>query len=81
MCLIEVCVGAYFPSMSFLKSEVVDDGIRGRVYSILRFPLNVYVVVTHALDEEGDGHRNRVFMTSAFLLMVAFFVVRRGFRE
>lgn len=53
LCLIEACIGAYFPSMSFLKSDVVDDGVRGRVYSILRFPLNVFVVVVHSLDQEG----------------------------
>lgn len=52
-CLLEGCVGAYFPSMAFQKSEVVEDGIRGRVYSILRFPLNAMVVVVHSLDEEG----------------------------
>jgi len=54
LCVFEVCVGAYFPSMSYLKSEVVDDGVRGRVYSILRFPLNVFVVVAHSLDQEGE---------------------------
>lgn len=53
LCLLEGCVGAYFPSMASLKSELIDDGIRGRVYSILRFPLNVFVVVAHSLDEEG----------------------------
>lgn len=53
LCMIEACIGAYFPSMSFLKSEVVDDSTRGRVYSLLRLPLNVFVVVAHSLDEEG----------------------------
>lgn len=52
-CLLEGCIGAYFPAMACLKSELVDDGIRGRVYSILRFPLNVFVVIAHSLDEEG----------------------------
>lgn len=52
-CLLEACIGAYFPSVAYLKSEVIEDGIRGRVYSILRFPLNVFVVVAHSLDEEG----------------------------
>lgn len=79
MCLLELCIGAYYPSMSFLKSEVVEDGVRGRVYSILRFPLNVLVVITHSLDEEGDAHRNHVFMTLAAFLLLAFFVVKRCF--
>lgn len=78
LCTIEASIGAYFPSMSFLKSEVVEDGVRGRVYSILRFPLNCFVVIVHSLDQEGDKHRNRVFMMLAGLLMVVFFVVKRN---
>ncbi|KAI0173944.1 major facilitator superfamily transporter [Pestalotiopsis sp. NC0098] len=79
LCLLEGCVGAYFPSMASLKSELIDDGIRGRVYSILRFPLNVFVVVAHSLDEEGDAHRNHVFLVCAALLLVAFLAARRQF--
>ncbi|KAK6859900.1 major facilitator superfamily domain containing protein 5 [Apiospora arundinis] len=77
LCLLEGCIGAYFPSMAHLKSELIEDGIRGRVYSILRFPLNVFVVVAHSLDVEGDAHRNHVFLTCASLLLVAFLVSRR----
>jgi hypothetical protein len=54
LCFIEACVGIYFPSMSLLKSEVVEDGVRGRVYSILRAPLNIFVVIVHVLDQEGE---------------------------
>ncbi|GKT62710.1 major facilitator superfamily domain containing protein 5 [Colletotrichum tofieldiae] len=79
LCMVEASIGAYFPSMSFLKSQVVEDGVRGRVYSLLRLPLNVFVVVAHSLDEEGDGHRNSVFITCAALLMVSFFIVKRNF--
>ena len=52
-CIIEGCIGMYFPAMASLKSQLVDDGIRGRVYSVLRAPLNVFVVIAHCLDEEG----------------------------
>ncbi|KAK9781539.1 putative Molybdate-anion transporter [Seiridium cardinale] len=80
LCLLEGCVGAYFPSMASLKSELIEDGVRGRVYSILRFPLNVFVVVAHSLDEEGDAHRNHVFLVCATLLLVAFILARRQFK-
>lgn len=79
LCVIELCIGAYFPSMSYLKSQVVEDGVRGRVYSVLRLPLNLFVVVAHSLDQEGDAHRNHVFMICAGLLMVSFFVIKRSF--
>ncbi|KAK4095803.1 major facilitator superfamily domain-containing protein [Parathielavia hyrcaniae] len=79
VCLVELCIGVYFPSMELLKSEAVEDGVRGRTYSLMRVPLNIFVVVAHALDQEGDEHRNNVFLVCAVLLIVAFFVVRRAF--
>ncbi|KXJ87793.1 major facilitator superfamily transporter [Microdochium bolleyi] len=77
LCLIEGCIGAYFPSMAYLKSEMIEDGIRGTIYSILRFPLNVFVVVAHSLDVEGDAHRNHVFLVCAALLLVAFLMTQK----
>lgn len=53
-CMIEGCIGVYNPAMASLKSQIVDDDIRGRVYSVLRAPLNIFVVVAHCLDEEGE---------------------------
>ncbi|GJN81499.1 hypothetical protein PLIIFM63780_005033 [Purpureocillium lilacinum] len=52
-CVLESCFGAYFPAMAALKSQVVEDDIRGSVYSSLRLPLNLFVVVAHSLDCEG----------------------------
>ena len=52
-CLLECCIGVYFPAMACLKSKLVEDTSRGRVYSILRLPLNIFVVVAHSLDAEG----------------------------
>ncbi|KAI5250213.1 DUF791-domain-containing protein [Aureobasidium subglaciale] len=74
-CLIEVCVGAYFPSMASLKGKLIQDGSRGRIYGILRLPLNLFVIVAHSLAEEGDQHRNNVFMTCGGLLLVAFVTI------
>lgn len=79
LCMIELCIGAYLPSMSYLKSDVVEDRVRGRVYSLLRLPLNLFVVVAHTLDQEGDAHRNNVFLTCAGLLMVSFLITKACF--
>jgi hypothetical protein len=54
ICLIELCIGVYFPSMELLKSEVIEDGVRGTAYSVMRVPLNVFVVAAHAMDQEGE---------------------------
>jgi MFS family permease len=55
-CLFEVCVGAYFPSMASLKGKLIQDGSRGRIYGILRLPLNLFVIAAHSLAEEGTFH-------------------------
>ena len=57
-CLFETCVGIYFPSMAYLKGRTVEDGVRAKVYGILRLPLNVFVVVAHSLAEEGRQKRS-----------------------
>ena len=52
-CMFEGCVGVYFPSMAYLKGKIVDDRIRAKVYSLLRLPLNIFVVVALSLTQEG----------------------------
>lgn len=42
--LFEFCVGAYFPSIGVVKSEIVPEAIRGTMYNIFRAPLNAVVV-------------------------------------
>ncbi|KAG8629773.1 hypothetical protein KVT40_001392 [Elsinoe batatas] len=76
-CIVEMCVGLYFPSMNFLKGAIVEDGRRGKIYSLMRLPLNAFVVIAHSLAEEGDHHRNNVFLNFGGGLLVAFIVVQR----
>ncbi|TKX19607.1 hypothetical protein C1H76_8179 [Elsinoe australis] len=76
-CIVELCVGLYFPSMNFLKGNIIEDGARGKVYSLIRLPLNAFVVIAHSLAEEGDHHRNNVFLTFGGGLLLAFIVVQR----
>jgi hypothetical protein len=49
----EACVGMYFPTMGRLKSELVDDAVRGKVYALMRLPLNIFVVLALGLTQEG----------------------------
>ncbi|KAF4550795.1 Hypothetical protein D9617_16g015850 [Elsinoe fawcettii] len=76
-CVVELCVGLYFPSMNFLKGAMIEDGRRGKIYSLMRLPLNAFVVVAHSLAEEGEHHRNNVFLNFGGGLLVAFIVVQR----
>lgn len=56
-CIFEACVGMYWPSMGFLKGRLIDDGNRAQVYSVMRIPLNIFVVVALAMVEEGPEYR------------------------
>ncbi|KAF5720061.1 major facilitator superfamily domain-containing protein [Fusarium mundagurra] len=40
LCLFEMCVGLYFPSMTYLKGRLVQVEQKGRVYGLMRVPLN-----------------------------------------
>jgi hypothetical protein len=69
-CVFEMCVGMYWPSVGYLKGRIVEDGIRARVYGMLRIPLNIFVVVALGLVQEGEGYRNAVFTVCSGLLVV-----------
>merc|ERR1719311_1213622 len=44
LCLFELCVGIYFPSICTLKSEAVPEAHRATVYNLFRAPMNLIVV-------------------------------------
>jgi MFS transporter, MFS domain-containing protein family, molybdate-anion transporter len=46
LCLFEACVGVYNPIMASLKSQIVPDKHRSKVYGLLRVPTNTFVVLT-----------------------------------
>lgn len=46
----EACVGAYFPSIGTLKSQVVPEDCRAGVYNVYRVPLNAFVVMLLLTD-------------------------------
>jgi len=46
MCIFEISVGVYFPSMGTMKSSIVPEGQRSAIYNLYRVPLNFIVVIT-----------------------------------
>ncbi|CAE8674096.1 unnamed protein product, partial [Polarella glacialis] len=42
--IFEACVGAYFPCMGTVKSQVVPEDARAGVYNVYRVPLNFFVI-------------------------------------
>jgi MFS transporter, MFS domain-containing protein family, molybdate-anion transporter len=52
-CVFEVCCGLYFPLMAYQRGKIVEDGVRARMYGMMRIPLNVFVVLVLATTKEG----------------------------
>jgi hypothetical protein len=69
-CVFEACVGMYWPSVGYLKGRFIDDGVRARVYGMLRIPLNAFVVIALSLIKEGPEYRNLVFLSCSGMLVV-----------
>lgn len=53
-CALQACVGIYNPSMGYLKEQLIQDGIRGKTYGLLRLPLNIFVVFALSMIQEGE---------------------------
>ncbi|KAK8031052.1 major facilitator superfamily transporter [Apiospora arundinis] len=70
-CLFEACVGFYWPCIGYLKGRMIDDGNRSRVYSMMRIPLNIFVVVSLMMTRQSDGFM-RVFSICSVCLTAAF---------
>lgn len=81
-CFFEACTGIYFPAMGAQRAMIVDDGVRAKIYGILRIPLNIFVVVALTTTKEGDVHRDIVFLCCAGLLvlssLVSVYILREG---
>ncbi|KAK8046548.1 molybdate-anion transporter [Apiospora saccharicola] len=70
-CLFEACVGFYWPCIGYLKGRMIDDGNRAKVYSMMRIPLNIFVVVSLMMTRDSDGFM-RVFSICSVCLTAAF---------
>lgn len=70
-CLFEACVGMYWPCTGYLKGRLVEDDVRAKVYSVLRIPLNIFVVVSLAIAGDSKSYI-KVFSTCSMLLTASF---------
>jgi hypothetical protein len=54
-CVFELCLGAYFPSIGYLKSKAVNNQQRAKWYGIMRIPLNIYIQIALVMVEQGQS--------------------------
>ncbi|KAL1865105.1 hypothetical protein VTK73DRAFT_5475 [Phialemonium thermophilum] len=66
-CAFEAAVGMYWPCMGYLKGRLVDDRMRAHVYSLLRIPLNIFVVASLLLNAGSDDPRRVLSLCSKLL--------------
>jgi hypothetical protein len=52
-CVFELCCGVYYPVMASIKGKIIEDGSRASVYTVLRIPLNAFVVLALSTTKEG----------------------------
>jgi hypothetical protein len=52
-CFFELCCGVYYPVMASIKGKLIDDSSRASVYTVLRIPLNAFVVLALSTTKEG----------------------------
>ncbi|KAF2722428.1 DUF791-domain-containing protein [Polychaeton citri CBS 116435] len=77
-CLFEFAVGLYWPTMSTLRTLVVEDAVRARVYGLMRMPLNLLVVVALSFTQGDEGHRNTIFSVAGVMLVVNCLLLTRS---
>ncbi|TRM63397.1 hypothetical protein BD626DRAFT_431137 [Schizophyllum amplum] len=65
-CALEACVGMYYPVQGMLRGSLIQDDVRATLSSLIRVPLNVFVVVS--LVAGASSARYAVLTASAVAL-------------
>ena len=53
LCIFEMCVGLYSPSVAYLKGKLISSERRGKIYGLMRVPLNLFVLASLSTANEG----------------------------
>ncbi|KAI1741566.1 DUF791-domain-containing protein [Xylaria scruposa] len=69
-CLLQACVGMFTPCVGYLKASLIDDDARTTVYSVMRIPFNILVIVS-LLVAKDNSNIDGVFTTCALMLMAS----------
>jgi len=69
-CVLEACAGIYGPCVGYLKAVLVDNHARTSVYSLMRLPLNIVVIIS-LLTTKDNNNINGVFSSCSLMLTMA----------
>jgi hypothetical protein len=70
-CLLEACVGMYGPCVGYLKGRLIGDDDRTTVYSVMRIPFNIFVILSLLMSRDNDNI-SKVFSAGSVMLTAAF---------
>lgn len=68
-CLLQACMGVFGPCVGYLKGHLIGDDDRSTVYSIMRVPSTIFVIVS-LLVAKDNSNTTGVF-TACLLMLVA----------
>ncbi len=79
---LEVSFGMYFPTMSYLKSQIIPEGHRANVMNWFRVPMNLITCTALlSLHSESLAQDKRIMFLFCLLLCVLGFISLRSFRK
>jgi hypothetical protein len=53
VCLFELCVGMYLPSIAYLKNRLVQEERRNQLFALMRAPLNILIILCLTTISQG----------------------------
>ncbi|KAI8945889.1 DUF791-domain-containing protein [Xylaria longipes] len=69
-CLLQACIGMFTPCVGYLKGRLIDDDARATVYSVMRIPCNILVIVS-LLVSKDNSNIDGVFTTCSLMLIAS----------
>ncbi|CAI6098920.1 unnamed protein product [Clonostachys chloroleuca] len=70
LCLFELSLGIYFPAVAYVKSILVPEEHRAKIYGAMRVPLNAFVMfVLSKVEDTDESREDRLVVCSGLLLI------------
>ncbi|GAW26356.1 putative major facilitator superfamily transporter [Rosellinia necatrix] len=73
-CLLQACLGIFGPCIGYLKASLIDDEARSTVYSAMRIPSNIFVILS-LLVAKGNVNIDGVYTTCSLILVASLTIV------
>ncbi|TRX90872.1 hypothetical protein FHL15_008276 [Xylaria flabelliformis] len=69
-CALQACIGVFTPCVGYLRARLIDDDARATMYSVMRTPFNLLVIVS-LLVARDNSNIDGVFTTCSLMLIAS----------